>query len=278
MANPNTISEHRPLVIAHRGASTIAPENTLAAFAKAFEDGADGFELDVRLASDGVPVVIHDSTLRRTGLREGAIGEMTSVELGRVGVGDWFNRDHPGMARAEYAHQTVPTLAEVFKLFKADSPTNKTVTYVEMKVDKGDEARADLPEAVVSLISDCDLRNRVIVVSFNLSALARIKRMEPDIRTGALFEPKRSAARIMNRRRLISAAIDSGADEILMHRLLATRRLVELAAEKDLRSVVWTVDDLKWLHRAARSGIHALITNNPAAMLLGGRPSVGLSS
>jgi glycerophosphoryl diester phosphodiesterase len=193
---------------------------------------------------------------------------MTSLELGNVAVGNWFNRDHPGMARAEYARQTIPTLAEVFRFFKAENPTNKTVLYVEMKLDKGEEASADLSEAVVRLISDCDLRNRVIVVSFNLSALARIKRLDPDIRTGALFEPKRSAARIMNRRGLIAAAIDSGADEILLHRLIATRRLVELAAEKNLRSVVWTVDDPKWLRRAARSGIHTLITNNPAAMLL----------
>lgn len=278
MANPNTTSERRPLVIAHRGSSANAPENTLAAFARALKDGADGLELDVRLASDSVPVVIHDSTLRRTGLRDGAIGEMTSLELGQVTVGDWFNRARPGLARAEYSRQTIPTLLEVFRFFKAESPAKETVVYVEMKLDQGKEASVDLPEAVVRLISECDLRNRVIVVSFNLSALAQIKRIDPDIRTGALFEPKRSAARIMNRRSLIAAAIDNGADEILLHRLIATRRLVELAAEKKLRSVVWTVDDPKWLRRAARSEIHALITNNPAAMLLSGRPSVGRSS
>jgi glycerophosphoryl diester phosphodiesterase len=224
-------------------------------------------ELDVRLASDGVPVVIHDSTLRRTGLRDGVIREMTSLELGNMAVGNWFNRDHPGLARAEYASQTIPTLSEVLRSFKAESPTNKTVVYVEMKMEKGEEASAELPDTVVRLTSDCDLRNRVIVVSFNLTALARIKRLDPDIRTGALFEPKRSAARIMNRRRLIAAAIDSGADEILMHRLIATRRLVELAAEKNLRSVVWTVDDPKWLSRAVTIGIHALMTNDPARMI-----------
>jgi glycerophosphoryl diester phosphodiesterase len=182
------------------------------------------------------------------------------------------------LARAEYSRQTIPTLAEVFTFFKAESPAKDTVIYVEMKLDQGKEESADLPEAVVRLINECDLRSRVIVVSFNLSALAQIKRIDPDIRTGALFEPKRSAARIINRRSLIAAAVDSGADEILLHRLIATRRLVELAAEKTLRSVVWTVDDPKWLRRAARSGIHALITNNPAVMLLGGRPSVGPSS
>ena len=72
----------------------------------------------------------------------------------------------------------------------------------------------------------------------------------------------------MSGRPLIAAAVDCGADEILLHRLIATRRLVDLAAKRDLRSVVWTVDDPKWLGRAERLGIHALITNNPAAMMI----------
>jgi len=266
LANSNLISERSPLIIAHRGASAIAPENTLAAFTKAFEGGADGLELDVRLASDGVPVVIHDSTLQRTALRAGIVGEMTSLELSQVGVGNWFNRAHPGLAQPEYSRQTIPTLAEVFSILKAQ---NGTITYVEMKLDKVVDTNelAGLPESVAQLIGNCGVRNRVVVVSFNLNALARIKHADPDIRTGALFEPRRSAAKIISRRRLITTALDYGANEILLHRLIATRRLAEMATEKGLRPVVWTVDDPKWLRRAGQMRIHALITNNPAAMM-----------
>ena len=104
-----------PLIIGHRGASALAPENTLAAFARALDDGADGIELDVRLAKDGVPVVIHDATLRRTGLTSGEVAQMTSEQLANVNVGSWFNRAHPTLAREEYEQQRVPTLADVFQ-------------------------------------------------------------------------------------------------------------------------------------------------------------------
>jgi glycerophosphoryl diester phosphodiesterase len=71
-------AERMPLIIGHRGASALAPENTLAAFERAMRDGADGIEFDVRLARDAVPVVIHDAGLRRTGLREGEVESLTS--------------------------------------------------------------------------------------------------------------------------------------------------------------------------------------------------------
>lgn len=275
MENPSTISADKPLIIAHRGASALAPENTLAAFSRALEDGADGVELDVWLARDGVPVVIHDASLRRTGLCEGIVSAMTSKELCRTGVGHWFNLANPRLARKEYSREVVPSLDQVFKLFKAQHTTNRAVTYVELKTDNGSDDRAALSTSVVNLIVHHDLQSKVVVVSFNLKAITQVKTIDSSVRTGALFEPRRNAARIMSGRRLIAAAIESGADEILLHRLIATRRLVGLAAEKDLRSVVWTVDDPKWLDRAERLGIDALITNDPAAMKFRVPTSVG---
>jgi glycerophosphoryl diester phosphodiesterase len=263
-----------PLIIAHRGASALAPENTLAAFALALETGADGVELDVRLSGDGVPVVIHDSNLRRTGLCEGVIAEMTSNELGRTRVGHWFNRAHPQLARDEYGRQVVPTLDLVFNFFKTQNQGNDSVIYVEMKADKTRAENVGLPASVAHLINKYALQDRVIVVSFNLKALSQIKQLDSSIRTGALFEPKRSAARILNGHRLIAAAVDCGADEILLHRLMASRRLVRLAADRKLSSSVWTVDDPKWISRAVRLGVHALITNNPVAMTFGVQTSV----
>jgi len=237
----------------------------LAAFARAAQDGADGFELDVRLTHDGVPVVIHDATLQRTGLCEGVVSEMTSKELCRSSVGDWFNQAHPQLARPEYSREVVPTLDQVMRLFKVQHAHDRSAIYIEMKADKGGFDSA-LPLSVVELIVQHDLLGKAVVVSFDLKAIAQIKTIEPSVRTGALFEPRRSVAKVVSGRPLIAAALDCGADEILLHRLIATRRLVDLAAERDLRSVVWTVDDAKWLGRAERLGIHALITNDPAAM------------
>ena len=229
------------------------------------EDGADGVELDVRLARDGVPVVIHDSTLRRTGLCEGVVAEMTSVELGQTDVGSWFNRCRPQFPKAEYARAFVPTLDQVFRHFQSYEAT-PGVIYVEMKTDRVDDANIDLINSVVQLINGHSFHSRVVVVSFNLKAIAQIKQLDPSIPTGALFEPKRSALQAFRRHPMISAAINCGADEILLHRLIATRRLVRLATEENLRPVVWTVDDPRWARRAMDYGVHALITNNPAAM------------
>lgn len=263
---PQTISKTPPLIIGHRGASAVAPENTEAAFNLALDEGAAGVEFDVRLARDGVPVVIHDPNLRRTGVCAGNVATMTSAQLRQVDVGSWFNHVHPEFARDKYGSQTIPTLDRVFDLFK-QRPNPPDVVCVEMKTDQAEETYIDLARAVVQLIQDHDMTTRVVVVSFNLKALAQIKLIDPSITTGALFEPRSNPVKLIRRHPLITAALDCGADEILWHRLIATRRLVDLAAENDLRSVVWTVDDPKWLRHRIEYGFHALITNKPNEML-----------
>ena len=259
------LNSRRPLIIGHRGASAVAPENTLDAFARALDEGADGVELDVRLARDGVPVVIHDATLRRTGLREGIVAEMTSTELSRIDVGSWFNRANPQFTDTEYAAQFVPTLDQVFR-FCSENPSRKAIIYVEMKTDKAEQSSDELARSVVQSVTEFEFRSRVVVVSFNLNALAFIKKIDAGICTGALFEPRRTARKLMSTRRMIASAIDRGADEILLHRLMATRGLVRCALENGLRPAVWTVDDSKWIRRAKALGLHAVITNIPAEM------------
>jgi glycerophosphoryl diester phosphodiesterase len=247
-----------PLIIGHRGAAAVAPENTLISFQRAMTDGADGIEFDVRLARDSVPVVIHDPGLRRTALREGLIASLSSTELGQVNVGRWFNLRFPKRARQEYADATIPTLAEVFELFQASS----CVLYVEMKCVRA-ESRA-IASRVADLIREHDVINRVVVESFTLDAIAEMKRIAPSIRTAALFEPKLVPPPTL--RRILRCAAECNADEIALHRLLATRRATAEAARRGMKTVVWTVDSPAWLGRARRFGIHALITNNPALM------------
>jgi len=259
------LNSRRPLIIGHRGASAVAPENTLAAFARALDDGADGVELDVRLARDGVPVVIHDATLRRTGLREGIVAEMTSAELGKIDVGGWFNRANPQFTHKEYAGQFVPTLEHVFRFFNEEA-SRKAIIYVEMKTDKDEHSSNELAHSVVQSINEFEFRSRVVVVSFNLNALAFIKQIDAGICTGALFEPRHTARKLMSTRRTIASAIDSGADEILLNRLIVTRSSVLSARELNLRPVVWTVDQSKWIRWADMLGLHAIITNKPAEM------------
>jgi glycerophosphoryl diester phosphodiesterase len=263
---PNATSIVSPLIIGHRGASTVAPENTLLSFARALDDSADGVELDVRLARDGVPVVIHDANLRRTGQVRGVVARMTSSELGGSEVGSWFNQTHPRKAKAEYSRQFVPTLEQTLGLFQKH-PARPGLIYLEMKTDRAKDTYLELCNAVAQLVRDHRLESRVVVVSFNLNAVARIKALDPGIRTGALFEPRRHTVKIIRRHPMIAAALESGADEILLHRTIANRRNVDLSLESNLRPVVWTVDSPKWMLRGADLGIHAVLTNDPAGMI-----------
>jgi len=253
-----------PLIIGHRGASALAPENTLAAFARAFDDGADGIELDVRLARDGVPVVIHDPSLSHTGRLKARVARLTSERLGQTDVDTSFNQRHPQLARVQYMKQTVPALEYVFKLM-ANSARQSTVCYVEMKTVRDKRSNSSLAAAVVEIIRRHSFHNRVIVISFNLRTVAAVKYLDPSVRTGALFGPRQRATKSV--RKIIANALESGADEILLHHLIAKHRVLKLALEANLKPVVWTVDDQSWVARAQENQIHALITNNPAKML-----------
>ena len=92
--------DSRLLIIGHRGASAHAPENTHAAFAKAFRGGADGIEFDVRLASDGVPFVFHDSTFARTVMIDGDADSLPSTDLSQIWAGAWFKGRNDSGARS----------------------------------------------------------------------------------------------------------------------------------------------------------------------------------
>lgn len=248
-----------PLIIGHRGASAIAPENTLVAFSRALQDGADGIEFDVRLSRDRVPVVIHDASLKRTGQSARMVGGLTAAELQQCDVCSWFSPLQP--EDAQFAG-TVPTLAQVFDLFKQ----NNALLYPEMKFDRGEVT--ELAERVVAGIHNARIADRVVVLSFDLSAIALVKNIDPAISTGALFEPKLwHPLSTIRRLKMVDVAVEHGADEIALHHTLVSSRIVEKANQAGLPVVVWTVDDLKWIARARRLGIKALITNNPAKMI-----------
>ncbi|HYJ46685.1 MAG TPA: glycerophosphodiester phosphodiesterase family protein [Pyrinomonadaceae bacterium] len=249
----------RPLIIGHRGAAALAPENTVVSFERALRDGADGIEFDVRLARDGQPVVIHDATLRRTVLRKGRVADFSATELSAMCAGAWFNGRRPSLARPEYLEANIPTLGEIFETFGA----RNTLLYVEMKC--GSRDRAPLALAVARLIQAFKVKDRAVVESFDLPSIAELKRIDSGIRTAALFDRKLSRP-APSSRRMIELATECGAEEMALHRSLATRRRVEEVTERGLEVVVWTVDSPAWVSRAIKNGVRSLITNNPASL------------
>ena len=216
-----------PLIIGHRGAPVVALENTLPSFAAAIAAGADGIEFDVRLSSDGVPVIIHDDTLSRThGVRR-RVAELRAAELNSFGV---------------------PSLRELFELMA----TNSLLLCLEIK-----SREPELAELCCRMVREFGFAERVIVECFDLNVLRNV-----DLRTAALFEP-----RMQTEQTVISRTLDVGATVLALHHRMAKPSLVEKAKAAGLRVVVWTVDDPAWIARARSMAIEALITNDPATMI-----------
>lgn len=225
-------SSEIPLIIGHRGASAAAPENTMAAFGLAAEQGAQGIELDVRLAADGNVVVMHDRRVARTTNGRGAVAGLTTAELQALDAG---------------LGQPVPTLDDVFQAFGPALLYN-----VELK--DGGLANDDLILAVADRIAAYHLENQVVVSSFNPLAVRRARRHLSRTTMTAVIWAR-------GPRWLWHLAAQTEADH--PHYSLVDDAYMAWARERQYRVHVWTVDDPAEARRLARLGVHALITNKP---------------
>jgi glycerophosphoryl diester phosphodiesterase len=260
-----------PLIIGHRGACARAPENTFASFDLAFVRNADGIEFDVRLARDGVPVVIHDPTLLRTVQTDGVVESLDSGRLSQLDAGTWFNEKNPGRAAEGFGRERIPLLSEVFERY------GDRHLYVELKCEEP-ARRADLARAVVRLVRGHKLGGRLVVKSFEHDALVEVKKLAPEIRTAALFD--RSLRRpLVPAAKIIAEAEACGADEISLHRSLLRKATVERARARGFEVVVWTVNSPFWLRRATALGLRAVITDDPSLLRDAlGRNQLGVES
>lgn len=255
-----TENNHFPLIIAHRGASATAPENTLSAFNQAIEVGADGLEFDVRLAKNGVPVVFHDPTLKRIANKNSRLLNLTAEELRMIDAGSWFNQRNPQKANSDFSNERISTFEETLKFLE----NYKGLLYVELKC--GNTEMTQLVEAVAKIVRQSKLFSNIIIKSFTLPALRQIKNLLPEIRTAALFAPKIMAL-LRRQNSLIEKAKECEADEISLHFSLASQKLVEKAKSMNLQTIIWTADHPVWITRADEIGIKAIITNDPARLL-----------
>lgn len=250
----------KPYIIAHRGASAFAPENTMAAFRRAITDGAEGIEFDVRLAKDGVPVVFHDATLSRVSNKRGLLSGYTSEELSKIDVGSWFNRLSNKTSNEDFSVETVPTLSQVLDLLRS----YEGLIYIELKCRAKEIEQ--LSKAVCQVIENSFLLPQIIIKSFQLEAIPFIRKLCPEVQTAALFAPKIMTI-LQKEKRLFNIAREIGANQISIHRSLATGKLMKIAEKDNLPVTIWTADNPRWVRRSIELGITAIITNNPARLL-----------
>ena len=250
----------KPLIIAHRGASAVAPENTLAAFRQALADGADGIEFDVRLTKDGAVVVFHDATLGRLTDRKNLVSSLNSEELQKTDVGAWFNNRRANISGADFSGEMIPTLRETLEFLR----DFKGLIYIELKCRESEIEK--LVKNVCEIISDSPLLPQIIVKSFQLEVIPHVRKICPKVKTAALFAPKIMTI-LRKEKRLVNIAHELGAQMLSVHFSLATRKLVKKAAKKNLPVTIWTADNPRWMKRACDLGLFAVITNNPAILL-----------
>lgn len=223
---------------AHRGASAEAPENTLAAFRRAIEVGADGIELDVHLSADGVPVVIHDETLERTTDGVGAVAAHSAEVLRRLDAGAWFDPLFTG--------ERLPALEETLPLLAGRLRIN-----LEVK-----EERAG--QTVIEMLRHFPSAD-IVISSFNHDLLDDLRRVAPDLPLAVLQESGDWRRALARAGRMRACAFHPHVDLVSRPLLAACRRL-------QLPVFAWTVDAPARARALARMGIAGLFTNDPAGL------------
>jgi glycerophosphoryl diester phosphodiesterase len=243
----------RPQVFGHRGGLARAPENTMLAFARAMAVGADGFECDVRLSADGVPVVIHDPTLDRTTDATGPVAARTVAELEAIDATCRFAAAQPDDAVAH--PEGVPRLAAVLARF----PAARVI--VELKEDT-----PALAHAVAAVVRQAGALSRVCVGSFHHAAIANVRTAAADLTTSASM---REARWLLVRARACWPFARSPAFRGLQVPCQTGRlRVVSPAfvrrAHRESAAVqVWTVNDPAEMRTLLAMGVDGLISDVP---------------
>jgi glycerophosphoryl diester phosphodiesterase len=251
------LTQQRPVVIAHRGYSHSAPENTLPAFKLAKTTGADLVELDYHHTKDGVLIVIHDGELDRTtdaveqwGGNKIRVVDKTLAELLTLDAGQWFD--------AKYTGTRLPTLTEALDLIQ-----DGNVTLIERKA--GDAATC------VKLLRDRNLINHVVVQSFDWKYLKEFHQQEPRQVLAALGPPgSRGGKKLEDREKILDAdwiekVRQTGARVVVWNRQI-TRESVAYAHEQGMKVWVYTIDEPTLAESLRELGADGIISNDPSVI------------
>ncbi|MBG9585847.1 glycerophosphodiester phosphodiesterase [Cytobacillus firmus] len=237
----------RAKVFAHRGVSGRFPENTMAAFQAALEAGADGIELDVQMAKDGMLVIIHDEKVDRTTGGTGYIKDMTFEEILQLDAGSWFAEVNAG--------ETIPDLEKFLKWAAMEG--NELLINIELKNDL--IVYPGMEKKVIDLILKYGLEQRVIISSFNAESLRRVRDYHSTIQTGYLIEgiPENT----------LDMAKNIGADSIHCEEKFALSELGRKAMEAGFPLRVYTVNDETRSEFLTNAGVEVIMTDFPERFL-----------
>ncbi len=229
-------NENDILIVAHRGASVNAPENTLKAFEKAIELKADYVEFDVQETRDGKLVITHDEDIKRITGQEGLITDMTLNELRKLDFGE---------------NETIPTLEELVKLAKNNISLN-----CEIKVE-------GIAEKVIQIFREFNVIETTIISSFIHDELLKFKKLDASLKLASL-EPTPGIMKIdwSKKKAMIQYCIDNELYAINPIVMMVDQQFVDFAHDNNIKVFPWTVDSKVSIKKLIRFGIDGIITND----------------
>jgi glycerophosphoryl diester phosphodiesterase len=240
----------RPLLIAHRGDSAGAPEQTLTAYRRAIELGADMIEADVHLTRDGVPVMLHDEALDRTTSGHGLVSDVDLAEISRLDAGSWFG--------AEFAGERVPLLAELLDL--ADG----IGLCLEAKGTSEDGRMEHVALVIAEVIASRDRIDSDVAASFDHDALRRVRSRFPAVAIAPDRLPERG---FLAPEALVAQAAAIGAEIIQVHHAELDEAAVAACHAAGIAVWAWPVNQHAEIARSARLGVDGLMGDDVTALV-----------
>ena len=223
-------------IIAHRGASAAAPENTMAAVKRAIEDGADWVEIDVQETADGEIVVFHDSDFMKLAGNKLRIWDATMADLKEIDIGSWFN--------PRFKDERVPTLAQVLQACKGKAGVN-----IELKYYGHDR---DLEKRVIQNVEENDMASEVVIMSLKMDAVNKMKSLRPDWKVGLLMSVAAGDTSTLN------------VDFLVVNTRFADRSFIRSTHKNGKQVITWTVNDAPTMSIMIGRRVNGLITDEPA--------------
>lgn len=253
--NTDSLFPDKLTPIAHRGGSSIAPENTMAAFRLSAGLGVS-FELDTMFSKDGELVVIHDETLERTTDGFGRVSDMTAAELAALDAGSHFSE--------RYRSEGVSKLSDVLSDFGG-----KRAIIIEVKCKEGFCKPKRLAKALVALLGEKGMEDNVLIASFNSLLLYEVRKLNPSIMRGQIYsdfkrDDLESYKRFLSKNLLLNRF--SKPDALMVKHVLVDEGYVERMHGRGYKIFPWTVDDPDEMKRLIALGVDGIITNDPVAL------------
>lgn len=237
-------------VISHRGANLVAPQNTIPAFEKSIEIGVDGFETDIHLTADGVPVVCHNYTIDETSNGTGEVTKMTLDELRTYDFGSYFHEKFTGTK--------APTLEEFYTLCET---ADIEIMNVEIKPPL--DGNMEIVAKAIDAAKAHGLFDKLLISSFSADVLVECKKVDPECKTGYLYAPNKAHFYTNMFFGYVEFAKKIKADYLHPHYSTVTKKYVKRLHENGIGVNVWTVDKPSTITKMMKCGVDGLITNAP---------------